>query len=218
MSLTFILFLFCVVLGRQNPPDEKLFFCLINPHKVWFYNSNWGQKSKTRVSYWWSCISLFLHVFSVKTSTYFPTIHSSTYNLQVENSFCLIYLFIYLFIADFSNFALLVTHKEKHQSRMLVDLKTLNSRQPVFRPELPPAPSTRKWPVREAKFSQKTIPVETQTLTLTVWSFGLDWVFRFFSNSQIIYVSHFKGHILILASTIHSMFKLQYPFLENERH
>ena len=60
-----------------------------------FYSSNWGQKSKTRVSYWWSCISLFVYVFSVKTSTHSPTIHSSTYrhsptyNLQHENSFCL---------------------------------------------------------------------------------------------------------------------------------
>ena len=42
--------------------------------KITIYNSsNWGQKSKTRVSYWWSCISLFAHVFSVKTSTYSPT-------------------------------------------------------------------------------------------------------------------------------------------------
>ena len=54
-----------------------------------FYSSNWGPKSKTQVSYWWSCISLFAHMFSVKTSTHSPTIHSSTYILQRENSFCL---------------------------------------------------------------------------------------------------------------------------------
>ena len=42
--------------------------------------------------------------------------------------------------------------------------KRPNSRQPVFRPEIPPAPSTRKRPVREAKFKK---PVETQTLTFT---------------------------------------------------
>ena len=57
-----------------------------------FYNSNWGQKSKTRVSYWWRCISLFAHAFSVKKQAiHSPTIHSSTYrlsstyNLQHEN-------------------------------------------------------------------------------------------------------------------------------------
>ena len=55
-----------------------------------FYSSNWGQKSKTRVTYWWSWISLFAHVFSVKC-TRSPTIqsstcrHSPTYNLQREN-------------------------------------------------------------------------------------------------------------------------------------
>ena len=40
--------------------------------------------------------------------------------------------------------------------------------QPVFRPEVPPAPSTWKRPVREAKFYLKSIPVETQTLTFTM--------------------------------------------------
>ena len=35
--------------------------------------------------------------------------------------------------------------------------KRPNSRQPVFRPEVPPAPSTRKWPVREAKFNLKKL-------------------------------------------------------------
>ena len=43
-----------------------------------FYSSNWGPESKTQVSYWWSWISLFAHVFSVKTSTVSPTIHSPT--------------------------------------------------------------------------------------------------------------------------------------------
>ena len=45
------------------------------------YSSNWGQKSKTRVSYWWSCISLFAHVFSVKCVRS-PTIHPSTWKLK----------------------------------------------------------------------------------------------------------------------------------------
>ena len=55
-----------------------------------FYSSKWGQKLKIWVSYWWSCISLFVHVFSVKCIRS-PTIHSSTYkhsptyNLQCEN-------------------------------------------------------------------------------------------------------------------------------------
>ena len=52
-------------------------------------------------------------------------------------------------------FALLVTHKEKRQSRIPVNLKTPNSHQPMFRPEVPPAPSTWKRPVREAKFNLK---------------------------------------------------------------
>ena len=52
-------------------------------------------------------------------------------------------------------FALLVTRKEKRQSRISVNLKKPNSRQPVFRPEVLPAPSTRKRPVREAKFNLK---------------------------------------------------------------
>ena len=45
-----------------------------------FYSSNWGKKSKTRVSYWWSCISLFTHVFNVKNKhTHSPTIQSPTW-------------------------------------------------------------------------------------------------------------------------------------------
>ena len=52
-------------------------------------------------------------------------------------------------------FALLVTHKEKRQSRMPVILKKPNSHQPVFRPEVPPTPSTQKRPVQEAKFNLK---------------------------------------------------------------
>ena len=46
-----------------------------------FYSSNWRQKSKIRVSYWWSCISLFAHVFSVKCIRS-PTIHSPTWKLK----------------------------------------------------------------------------------------------------------------------------------------
>ena len=38
---------------------------------------------------------------------------------------------------------------------MLVNLKKPNSHQPVFRPEVLPAPSTRKQPVWEAKFNLK---------------------------------------------------------------
>ena len=50
-------------------------------------------------------------------------------------------------------FALLVTHKEKRPSSMPVNLK--ETKFAVFKPEVPPAPSTRKWPVREAKFNLK---------------------------------------------------------------
>ena len=62
-------------------------------------------------------------------------------------------------------FALRVTHKEKRQSRMPVNWKKRpNSRQPVFRLEVPLAPSTRK---RPKNYLKKIIPVETQTPTLT---------------------------------------------------
>ena len=44
-------------------------------------SSNWGKKSKTQVSYWWRCISLFAHVFSVKY-THSPTIHTPTWKLK----------------------------------------------------------------------------------------------------------------------------------------
>ena len=119
-----------------------------------FYSSDWGQKSKTRVSYWWSCISLFAHVFSVKTSTYSPTIHSSTYRHSPTYNLQLYILQLYILQRENWNktkalvnvpkkethhesddlnrinsreftclFALLVTHKEKHQSRMPVNLK-----------------------------------------------------------------------------------------------
>ena len=71
-----------------------------------FNSSNWGQKSKTRVLYWWSCISLFAHVFRVKCihspTTHSPTIQSPTWKLFLP---CL------------------WPTKKKHQSRMLVDLK-----------------------------------------------------------------------------------------------
>ena len=50
--------------------------------KSMFYSSTWDQKSKTWVSYWWRCISLFAHVFSVKNKcTHSPTIHSPTWKL-----------------------------------------------------------------------------------------------------------------------------------------
>ena len=47
-----------------------------------FNSSNWGQKSKTWVSYGWRCISLLVHVFSLKTITHSPTIHSPTWKLK----------------------------------------------------------------------------------------------------------------------------------------
>ena len=136
---------------------------------IWDFNSsNWGQKSKTRVSYWWRCISLFAHVFSVKTSIHSPTIHSETWKLKQNKcthkcskkethhesedlnrissrEFTCLPLF-----------ALLVTHKEKNVSLACWSIwKRSNSRQPVFRPEVTLAPSTRKQPVREAKFNLK---------------------------------------------------------------
>ena len=133
-----------------------------------FNSSNWGQKSKTWVSYWWSCISLFAHVFSVKCIRS-PTIHSPTWKLKqnkcirkcskkgntprnwwsksnqlikrihVLTSFCL---------ASDPQRKTSVSHASLLEKRP-------NSRQPVFRPEVPPAPSTRKWPAREAKFNLK---------------------------------------------------------------
>ena len=67
-------------------------------------------------------------------------------------------------------FALRVTHDKRNVSLACQSIwKRLNSRQPVFKPEVPPAPSTRMWPVREANFNLKTIPAEMQTLTLTVY-------------------------------------------------
>ena len=64
-------------------------------------------------------------------------------------------------------FAFLVTHKENVNLACRSIKKRPNSRQPVFRLEVPLAPSTWKWPVWEAKFTQKTIPAETQTPTFT---------------------------------------------------
>ena len=113
--------------------------------KCRFYSSNWGQKSKTRVSSWWSWISLFSHVFSVKCirspTIHSPTYrHSPTYNLQRENwnkTNALVNVpkeETHQESDDLNRinsreltclplFALLVTHKEKRQSRMPVDLK-----------------------------------------------------------------------------------------------
>ena len=106
---------------------------------TYFYSSNWGQKSKTRVSYWWSCISLFAHVFSVKClhnlQLYIlqrgnwnktnalvniqkkkkkETHHESDDLNRINSSreFTCLPLF-----------ASLITHKEKRQFRTLVDLK-----------------------------------------------------------------------------------------------
>ena len=95
-----------------------------------FNSSNWGQKSKTRVSYWWRYISLFAHAFSLKC------IHSPTWKLKKKTN-ALVNVpkkethhesddlnrissreFTCLLL-----FALLVTHKEKRQSRMPVNLK-----------------------------------------------------------------------------------------------
>ena len=70
--------------------------------EYYFNSSNWGQKSKTRVSYWWRCISLFAHEFSVKNKYTFSN---------------------YTFSNVKTLFALLVTHKEKRPSRMPVNLK-----------------------------------------------------------------------------------------------
>ena len=134
-----------------------------------FYSSNWGQKSKTWVSYWWSCISLVAHVFSVKDKrTHSPTIHSPTWKLKQNkrtrkcskkgntprkwwfksNQFQRIHLL--------TSFCLASDPQRKNVSLACWSIwKRPNSRQPVFRSEVPPAPSTRKRPVREAKFNLK---------------------------------------------------------------
>ena len=52
-------------------------------------------------------------------------------------------------------FALLVTHKEKRQSRMLVHLKKTEFTPAGVQARSPPARSIRKRPVREAKFNLK---------------------------------------------------------------
>ena len=64
---------------------ECEYICVYAVARAYIYtycnSSNWGQKSKTRVSYWWSCISLFAHVLGVKCVRC-PIIHSSTWKLK----------------------------------------------------------------------------------------------------------------------------------------
>ena len=108
--------------------------CHILPERR-FYSSNCVQKSKTRVSYWWSYISLFAHVFSVRTSTHSPTIHSPTWKLKQNKCARKCSKKETHHESDDLNwinsreftclplFALLVTHKEKRPSRMPVNLK-----------------------------------------------------------------------------------------------
>ena len=93
-----------------------------------FKGSNWGQKSKTRVSYWWRCISLFAHVFSVKK------LACNSLAWKLKQNKC----------------------TKKNVSLACRSIwKRPNSRQPVFRPEVLLAHSTRKRPVRESKFNLK---------------------------------------------------------------
>ena len=132
-----------------------------------------GAKNQTRVSNWWRCISLFAHVFSVKQS-YIPEhenwnktnalinvpkkeTHPESDDFksnQWRESTCL------------PLFALLVTHKEKRQSCMPVNLKKTEftpasvqagSSSCTFHPE-----------VTSAGGNWKTIPVEKQTPTFTL--------------------------------------------------
>ena len=155
-------------------------------------SSNWGQKSKTRVSYWWRCISLFAHVFSVKTYIHILQLyilqrengnktnalvnvpkeetHHESDDLNRTNSreFTCLPLF-----------ALLVTHKEKHPSRMPVNLKKTEfapagvqagSSSRTFHPEATGAGGKIQ--------SKKTIPVEklTPIFTTPLFPLNMDWI------------------------------------------
>ena len=100
--------------------------------------------------------------------THSPTIHSSTWKLKQNkrtrkcskkgntpwkwwfksNQFKRIHVL--------TSFCLASDTQRKNVSLACQSIwKRPNSRQPVFRPEVPPAPSTRKRPVREAKFNLK---------------------------------------------------------------
>ena len=109
---------------------------LINVN-VTFY---WGQKSQTRVSYWWSCISLFAHMFSLKNMhTHSPTIHSPTWKLKQNKCtrkcskkgntprkwwFKSNQLIKRIYVLTFFGLAS-DPQRKKRQSRMLVDLKKI---------------------------------------------------------------------------------------------
>ena len=154
-------------------------------------SSNWGQKSKTRVSYWWSCISLFAHVLGVKCVRC-PIIHFSTWKLKQNkcthkcskrgntprkwwfksNQFKRIHVLTSFCLAS-------DPRQEKRQSHMPVDLKKaefapagVQARSPscTFHPEVTGA---------GGKFQSKTILAKTQTLTLTIC---IDPFFFFFSS------------------------------------
>ena len=132
-------------------------------------SSNRGQKSKTRVKNWWRCISLLAHVFSAKQA-YIPQRENWNktnvlINVPKKETRHESELSVMIWIEWIKSIHVLTSFCLVCQSRMP------NSRQSVFRPEVPLAPSTRKRPVEEAKFTQKTIPTEMQTPTFTLFFF-----------------------------------------------
>ena len=126
----------------------------------WCHSSNWSQKSKTRVSYWWRYISLFAHVFSVKTSVHSPTWklkqNKCTHKCSKKETYHESDDLNRISSREFTClplFALLVTHKEKRQSRMPVNLKKTEFTSAGV--QAGSSSHTRKRPVREAKFNLK---------------------------------------------------------------
>ena len=148
---------------------KKSVFLLLDWFHTRFYSSNWDQKSKTRISYWWSCISSFAHVFRVKNKrTHSPTIHSPiihspTWKLKQnkctrkcskkENTPRNWWFKSNQFIKRIhvlTSFCLASDPQRKIVSLAYRSIwKRPNSRQPVFRPEVPPAPIASGWQARE---------------------------------------------------------------------
>ena len=125
------------------------------------------------VSYWWSCISLFVHGLGVKCVRC-PIIHFSTWKLKQNkctrkcskrgntprkwwfklNQFRRIHVLTSFCLASDLQRKTSVSHASRFEKGRIRAGQC----------------SSWKSLVREAKFNQKTIPAETQTLTLTLES------------------------------------------------
>ena len=145
-------------------------------------SSNWGQKSRTRVSYWWRWIPLFGHVFNVKDKrSHSPTIHSPTWKLKQNkctrkcskkektprkwwfksNQFKRIHALNSICLASDPQRKTPVSHTGQLEKDWI-----------RARLEVPPAQSTRKRLVREAKFNLKYYTgwnAKSYIYTLLIW-------------------------------------------------